>query len=438
MRPSPLPTIKMAVKSYTSEDAYLKDLASRSALPEGFKASTAAIRFIPEERSVGEPLPMNLTLILLDRPTPDFAAVFTRNAFPGAPVLIGRERLAEPAARGVLVNTKISNVRAPNGKPDAEGLLDSLGELVGAPARELFAASTGIIGWKLPVKDMRAALPSLVKGLQAGTILPAARAIMTTDSFPKVRSAAVGSGSIVGIAKGAGMMEPNMATMLCFICTDLAVGREQLREDLRWCVERTLNRISVDGDQSTSDMAIALSSGRKPAAAAADFRRALLEVLSGLAGDIVRNGEGAAHVVRIRVSGAQSEAAAADIGKAVANSPLVKTAIYGNDPNVGRIVSAIGDHLGNRGLSADTEALTIRLGGTEIFSRGAFRLDSEKERALSGYLREMGFDPTVKGYPKHDGTVDIDIDMGGGSPAVEILGTDLSYEYVRENADYRS
>ncbi len=426
------------MKSYSSEDAYLSDLSARAGLPEGFRAAAAAIKFLPEERSVGEPLPMKLSLILLDRPTPDFAAVFTRNRFPGAPVLIGRERLDEPAIRGVLVNTKISNVCAPDGRRDAESLLESLGRLLKARARELIAASTGIIGWKLPVKDMEAALPALVNGLQAETILPAARAIMTTDSFPKVRRAAVGGGSIVGIAKGAGMMEPNMATMLCFVCTDLAVPRDRLREDLRWCVDRSLNRISVDSDQSTSDMAIAFSSGRKPAPAAGDFRRALLEVLSGLAEDIVRNGEGAGHVMRIRVSGARTEAEAADIGKAVANSPLVKTAIYGNDPNVGRIVSSIGDHLGNHGLPADTDAVTIRLGGLEIFSRGAFRLDAEKEKALSGYLRQMGFDPKVKGYPQHDGTVDIDIHMGAGSSQVEILGTDLSYEYVRENADYRS
>jgi glutamate N-acetyltransferase/amino-acid N-acetyltransferase len=426
------------MKSYTSEDAYLRDLAARAALPEGFRAATTAIRFLPAERSVGEPLPMNLSLILLDRDTESFAGVFTRNRFPGAPVLIGRERLARPSMRGVLVNTKVSNVCAPQGRRDAEGLLESLGGLLGVPADGFFPASTGIIGWSLPVKEMKAALPVLVKGLQPDTILPIARAIMTTDSFAKVRSVQVGKGTVVGIAKGAGMMEPNMATMLCFICTDVAVERERLKEDLLWCADRSLNRISVDGDQSTSDMAIAFSSGRKPAVGAGELRSALLEVLSGLAADIVRNGEGAGHVVRIRVKGARDEAAAAGIGKAVANSPLVKSAIFGNDPNVGRIVSAIGDHLGNHGIEADTRAVAIRLGGTEIFSRGAFRLDAVKEKALSSYLKEMGYDPKVKGYPQHEGTVDIDIEMGGGSPAVEILGTDLSYEYVRENADYRS
>lgn len=381
---------------------------------------------------------MNLSLLLLEKETPDFGAVFTRNKFPGAPVLIGRERLARPTLRGVLVNNKISNVCTQNGYEDARGLLNRLGDLVGTTGDSFFSASTGIIGWELPVREMRASLPGLVSRLDPSSILPMARAIMTTDAFPKVRRAAVGGGSIVGIAKGAGMIEPNMATLLCFLCTDLAVGRERLREDLAWCVERSLNRISIDGDQSTSDTAILLSSGRRGRADSEEFRQGLLAVLTGLAFDIVRNGEGIGHVLRVGVQRARDEATALGVARAIANSPLVKTAIFGNDPNVGRIVSAIGDFLGNAGEPLDGQRVTVRMGGEEIFSGGCFRLDAEKEERLSAYLRMRALDTKRIPWPQHDRTVDIEVTLDGSSTLVEIIGSDLSYDYVKENADYRS
>jgi len=426
------------VESFTSESDYLKELETRAALPHGFRCSAAPLSFFPRERSLEKPLPMNVSLIVLEKETRNFAAVFTSNRFPGAPVLIGRRRLKEPAIRGILVNNKISNVGTPHGEKDAEALLASLAGLLHAPAERFFAASTGIIGWELPVAEMTAALPGLVAGLRAGSILPVARAIMTTDAFPKVRRSAVGPGAIVGIAKGAGMIEPNMATLLCFLCTDCAVPREQLREDLAWCVGRTLNRISVDGDQSTSDSAVLLSSGARGPVGREEFRRGLLEVLSGLAFDIMRNAEGVGHVMRVRVTRAADEAEAEAVARAVANSPLVKTAIFGNDPNVGRIVSAVGDWMGNAGKPLDTTRLTVRMGGEEIFGAGSFRLDAEKENRLNAYLRERAFPTPRVPWPQHDRTVDVDIELNGGSPVVEVLGSDLSYDYVRENADYRS
>ena len=426
------------MESFTSEAQYLQHLEGRAVLPEGFHCSTISIRFSPKERETREPLAMNLSLILLDRPTADFGAVFTRNLFPGAPVRIGRERLGRPTIRGVLVNNRISNVCTPRGEQDASRLLASLGRLIGEPGENLFAASTGIIGWELPVAEMEAALPGLAAGCRGGSLLPVARAIMTTDAFPKVRSAAVGKGRIVGAAKGAGMIEPNMATLLCFLCTDVAVERERLREDLAWCAERTLNRISVDGDQSTSDTAILLSSGARGPADPAEFREALFAVLSGLAFDIVRNAEGIGHAVRVRVGRARDEGAALGIARAVVNSPLVKTAIFGNDPNVGRIVSAVGDYLGNGGIPQRREAVVVRMGGEEIFSGGCFRLDAEKEERLSAYLRDRAFNTRRLPWPQHDRTVDIEVTLDGPSGMVEVLGSDLSYDYVKENADYRS
>ena len=432
------PGYKNRVESFVSEADYLKELESRSTLPDGFRCATASLEFFPRERTVASPLPMNLALILLDEPSPDFAAVFTKNRFPGAPVLVGRRRLKENAIRGVLVNNKISNVCAPHGEEDAQALLRALGVLVDALAESFFAASTGIIGWGLPLHEMEETLPRLVAGLGGGSILPVARAIMTTDAFPKVRRASVGKGMIVAVAKGAGMIEPNMATMLCFVCTDVAVPREALREDLAWCVERSLNRISVDSDQSTSDTAIVLSSGRRGPCAREDFRRGLLEVLSGLAFDIMRNAEGVGHVMRVKVGGTAHERTAVSVARAIVNSPLVKTAIFGNDPNVGRIVSAVGDYMGNAGEPFDPAAMTVRMGGMEIFAAGSFRLDADREEKLNHYLKERALDSKRPPWPQHDRTVDIEVILGTSPASVEVLGSDLSYEYVRENADYRS
>jgi glutamate N-acetyltransferase/amino-acid N-acetyltransferase len=216
------------------------------------------------------------------------------------------------------------------------------------------------------------------------------------------------------------------------------VPREQLRDDLAWCVQRSLNRLSIDGDQSTSDTAILMSSGMKGPAEPRKFRAALLEVLSGLAFDIVRNAEGIGHAIRVRVERALDEAAGLGVARAVANSPLVKTAVFGNDPNVGRIVSAIGDYLGNTGGRLETGRAVVRLGGEEIFSKGCFRLDAAKERRLSEYLNSRAFETRRVAWPQHDRTVDIEITLDGASDSVEILGSDLSYDYVRENADYRS
>jgi glutamate N-acetyltransferase/amino-acid N-acetyltransferase len=423
--------------AYSCRNDYLKDLEDRAALPAGFAVSTAALEFSPRE--IEGSARMNLTLIALDEPTPLFAAGFTTNRVAGAPVLIGRKRLAEPRLRGVLINNKVANVCAPGGREDAESLLAALAGLAGGRPEEYWAASTGVIGWRLPAEAMRAALPGLAAGLRKESALPAARAIMTTDSYPKLRGAELGGGRITGIVKGAGMIEPNMGTMLAFLLTDIAVDREALRRIWRECLEASFNSISVDGDQSTSDLALIMSSGRIPGVDAADFRAALLAVCRELAADIVRNGEGVGHVIRVVARGADA-VLARGAAKAIVNSPLVKTAVWGNDPNVGRIVSAVGDFLSGAAAAAGTGAadLAVSLGGVEVFRSGSFRLDRDKEASLSRYLRDCAQDPAVKGYPQHDREVLIELDLGGKGGAVEVLGSDLSEQYVRENADYRS
>jgi glutamate N-acetyltransferase/amino-acid N-acetyltransferase len=229
-----------------------------------------------------------------------------------------------------------------------------------------------------------------------------------------------------------------MATMLVFILTDLRLSRSVLRKALEWAVSRTFNRITVDGDQSTSDTALIFSSGRKPLIAEEEFREALLSVCWKLAEDIVRNGEGTSHVMRVRATGAPDDETALGAAKAVANSPLVKTAVFGNDPNVGRILNALGDYFGSEDRKLDPGTLSVSFGGTAVFEDGRFTLGPDTEAVLNSYMIECAVRSSETGFPEHNRTVDIDVVLGEGRGEATVLGSDLSYGYVRENAEYRS
>ena len=209
------------------------------------------------------------------------------------------------------------------------------------------------------------------------------------------------------------MIEPSMAMKDSFILTDIEVPRDVLHRVFSRVVEKTFNRITIDSDQSTSDMAIILSSNKKPLSSIEAFEEALFSVCKQLSHDIVRNG-------------------------AVANSPLVKTAVFGNDPNVGRIISSLGDYTGNSGITIDPLRLNIRMGGETIFDNGSFTLDQQKEERLTEYLKTCSMDSGTLTYPPHQRTVDIEIDLGIGDCTEEVLASDLTYDYIRENADYRS
>lgn len=421
-------------------------LEGQAALPAGFRTGTTAFVFIPREAP--KPAKMTLTLIALEQPTARFAAVFTRNALPGAPVIIGRRRLGEPGLGAILINNKISNVCAPGGVEASEHLCAKAGELLGLPAGAVLPSSTGVIGWSLPVDAMVRALPDIMPRLQGDSILPAATGIMTTDLYPKVRRAELAGGSIVGIAKGAGMIEPNLATMLVYILTDLAVPRAELRAMLTRVIGPSFNSISVDSDTSTSDTVAVISSGKVPCPDLAAFETALATVCRDLAEDVVRNGEGIRHVIRVRVSGAADAAVARALGKAVVNAPLFKCAVAGNDPNVGRLVQAIGKHVGATGLPFEPHRLRLRMGGIAIFADGVFQLDPQKELALVAHLKSAelyqsvipadGIFAAAVDYPPHERCVEIEIDLGRGTGAAEVIGGDLTHEYVSENADYRS
>ncbi len=430
--------MKKPNEEYGSIQEYLKVLEKRSLLPEGFKCSTISLNFFPEEKKEGKPYRMNMSLIVLDDPGSSFGGVFTKNAFPGMPVIIGRERIVQQELKGFLINNKISNVCAKNAKENAEKLAKRLSELINCNAEEIIPSSTGIIGWELPLVEMLKSLPELVKGLNNKSILSVAQAIMTTDSFPKVRAVSIGDGHIVGIAKGAGMIEPNLATMLCFILTDIKIKRTVLRKSLKTAVNKSFNSISVDGDQSTSDSVFLISSGKKPEVDEKEFTAALTCLCRELSEDIVRNGEGTTHVMQIKVTGAENDTIALGSAKAIANSPLVKTAIYGNDPNVGRLISALGDYIGSNNIEINQDIVSINIGGINVFESKTFKLDEEKEKKLFDYMENSRLDITTRGYPAHNRTVDIDINIGNGKGTAEVLGSDLSHDYITINAEYRT
>jgi glutamate N-acetyltransferase/amino-acid N-acetyltransferase len=347
------------------------------------------------------------------------------------------------------VNNKVSNVCAPGGVASAERICAEAARLLGLSPEEVLPSSTGVIGWRLPVDAMVEALPRAVEAFQHRSVLPAAEAIMTTDLYPKVRRAEVGEGSIVGIAKGAGMIEPNLATMLVYLLTDLDVPRDALRAALDEAVEPSFNAITVDSDTSTSDTVALVSSRRRAAPPAGDFADALRRVCADLAEDVVRNGEGVHHVVRVTVTRARTYAEARAVGKAVANSPLLKAAVNGNDPNVGRLLCAVGKHAGAAGLPLDPAKVRMKVGGEVVLEAGAMRLDPEKERRLVQHMKGAELYPTAApadgitfrppvDFPPHERRVEIEIDLALGPSSCAVLGADLSHEYVTENADYRS
>ena len=399
-------------------------------------------------REAPKPAKMTLTLIALDQPTPAFAAMFTRNALPGAPIIVGRQRLHEPTLGAVIVNNKVSNVCAPGGVAASEKICARLANLLNLTPGQILPSSTGVIGWGLPVDAIMDALPQTSATLTNESILPAAEGIVTTDLYPKIRRANVGAGSIVGIAKGAGMIEPNMATMLVYVLTDLNVPRAELRAALQRAVEKSFNTISVDSDTSTSDTVALISSGRVPCPDLVAFEAALTQVCRDLAEDVVRNGEGVRHVIRVAVSAAATTELARAIGKAIVNAPLFKCAVAGNDPNVGRLVQAIGKYIGAHAPETDLARLRLRLGGIEIFSGGVFQLNPEKETALVAHLRNAelyasappkdGVFSAAIDYPPHERCVEIEVEIGNGAASAIVIGGDLTHEYVSENADYRS
>lgn len=425
----------MAFDTAAAYRSYLQE----AAVPQGFRFFTTTLSFVPPERPEAGESSMNLSFIE-SAPPATAVAVTTGNRFCGAPVTIARERLPGAPLSGIVINNKVANVASPTGVADARTVAGTVAREHGLSADAVLPVSTGVIGWSLPVDAMTAAVPDLLA--RPSTPAAVAEAIMTTDRYPKLAWRRSGAVRCLGIAKGAGMIEPNLATMLAFVVCDAAVDPEVLSRVLRRVTDRTFNRISVDSDQSTSDMVVVMANGAARETIDEAGLETLLEpVCRDLALEIVRNGEGTAHVIEVTVSGVPDSATAVRIARHVANSPLVKTAVYGNDPNVGRILGATGDALDTWDPTGtiNPDGLQIAVFDRPVYRDGAFRLDGEVEAALADRLAAAAMDPTTRGFPQDRGTVPIHLSFRGGEgDAVTVYGSDLSYEYIRENADYRT
>ncbi len=361
------------------------------------------------------------------------AGCFTRSLCPSAPVDWCRRILPRGKAGCVVVNS--GNANAFTGKAGdrtIEHTVRRAADLFGCKPNQVYIASTGIIGVPVPPDHIAAKLPGLVKQLGPAAWADAAKAIMTTDTFAKgcIRTARIGDAevTITGIAKGSGMIAPDMATMLGFIFTDAKIPAPVLQTLLTRAVDDSFNSITVDSDTSTSDTVLLFATGQGPRHPRvtgardrhlADFRRALAELAQDLAIQIVRDGEGAQKLVTIDVTGATSRIAARRIGLSIANSPLVKTAVAGGDPNWGRLVMAVG----KAGQKADRDLLSVSIGGVTVTENGQLRADYDEALAA----RHMG-----------GRNVSLGVDIGLGRGKARVWTCDLTHGYITINADYRT
>jgi glutamate N-acetyltransferase/amino-acid N-acetyltransferase len=391
---------------------------------------TAALGFRAAGVSAGIKASRALDLALLTSDPPaTAAAVFTTNRAQAAPVIVSREHLARSGGttRAVIVNSGCANAcTGDDGLRVAREMADQTARLLHCPAEQVLVASTGVIGVALPMDKIQAALPAAVRALASDQGSAAARAIMTTDPFPKEAARRVSirgrDVTIGGMAKGSGMIEPMMATMLAFLTTDADVPQALLSRALSAAVDDSFNAITVDGECSTNDAVMLLANGASGARvddeSYAAFASALRDVCLELALGIVRGGEGATKLVSVTVTGGASTADARKAAKAIANSPLVKTAIHGGDPNWGRLIAVAG----RAGVAFDLSRATVTIGSTVLFENG--RPHDDRAREAAEYLK--GTDISVA------------VDLGAGREQSTVWTCDLSAEYVRINAEYRT
>jgi glutamate N-acetyltransferase/amino-acid N-acetyltransferase len=386
-------------------------MAHPTPLPRGFHCHVANIG-VKDDTD-------DFVVIVADRTGPA-AGVFTRSRFAGPSVTISRRHLADGRARAVVVVSKNANVaNGAAGASDAEELAAGVAARLGCHPGDVLLASTGVIGRRYPMDRIRAgigAVPASPAGVDA---FAAARGIMTTDTVAKIAEADV-TGSparVVGIAKGVGMIEPDMATMIAVVLTDAELTSAELDAAFRRVVDRTFNCVSVDTDTSTSDTAVVLASGAAGPTDAAAFEAALGDVCRSLTQQIARDGEGAEKLIEVVVDAARDAGQAKRVAKSIVNSPLVKTAVHGADPNWGRIAMAIGKCSDDTDI--DPDRVVIRLGATEVYPRP---LDEAALDALATYMR--GTD------------VVIHVSLRTGIATATVWGCDLTAGYVRINTDY--
>jgi len=378
---------------------------SSHSIPRGFRLAATAAGIKKEG--------LDLALIHSDRPATT-AAIFTRNAFPAAPVIVSRDHLKQSGhvAKALIVNS--GNANASNG---AQGLAateksaEAVASVLECKPSEVFVSSTGVIGRPLPVEKIIAAIPTLAKLLDSGDPETFARAIMTTDTFPKFVSEEAHDVRFLGFAKGAGMIHPNMATMLSFVITDAQIDFPELDAALRKCADSSFHCITVDGDTSTNDTLVVLANGASGVSLPAEvFTSKLMNVCQELAKAIVRDGEGATKFIELIIEGAPNNEAAHQIGMTIARSPLVKTAIYGCDPNWGRLIAAIG----NAGVPITSERVDLFIDDVPLIG-GDLKLASERMNSANVTIR---------------------VDLHSGAGSAKVWTCDLTEDYIRINADY--
>ena len=375
----------------------------------------------------------DLMLIMSEKDC-DAAAVFTKNLVCGAPVTVSRKNLENGKARAVICNSGIANTCNADGMEKAEAMCRLVTEYTGVPAEDVIVASTGVIGPSIDIEPIKNGMEELVAGLSADGSNAAAQAIMTTDTVKKELSVSFEIDSktctIGAIAKGSGMIHPNMATMLSFITTDADISPEMLKKALVWCVERTYNMLSVDGDTSTNDTVAVMANGLCGNKRITDendenylkFRRALLKICGYIVKMLAKDGEGATKLVICSVNGAADEETAKICAKSVIRSPLVKTAMFGADANCGRILCA----LGYSGAEIDVSKIDIdyisRKGRITV-CQGGNVIEFSEEEAKAVLLEDE---------------IEISVNLNDGKASAEAYGCDLTYDYVKINGDYRT
>jgi glutamate N-acetyltransferase/amino-acid N-acetyltransferase len=391
-------------------------------VPAGFTFAAHAAGFRYQGRD-------DVALIVSDRPAAG-AGLFTKNLFQAAPVTVARENLKKSGKiRAFLVNAGQANAcTGPEGEANCREILKLAAERLGMAAKDILPASTGVIGPQLKMDIWRAEIPALTAKLGQSSSLDAAKAIMTTDGFPKI---AWGSATIdgrevrlLGMAKGAGMICPNMATMLSFVICDAEVDQPRWQAMLAAAVDASFNAVTVDGDTSTNDCVLAMANGASGVKIRSDedmaaLAAALNELCQALAYMVVEDAEGGTKILRVSINGAEDNMQAEACARAVGHSPLVKTAMFGRDANWGRIVAAVG----RSGAEFDPEKVTVAIGNIPVFVNGQ-PVPGDLDSLLAPHMRR----PEIA----------IDIDLGAGNGEYLLLAADLSFDYVKINADYRS
>ena len=381
------------------------------ALPSGFRSWVTNVGVKDDSR--------DFTIVAADAPVAA-AGVFTQSRFAGPSVVVSREHLADGHARAMVVISKNANVaNGPVGLAHAREVTQGVATSLGCAASDVLIASTGVIGRVYPIERIRTGIAAIPSPLPDSDATAVAQGIMTTDTVHKIAEATVGSGParVVGVAKGVGMIEPDMATLITMCFTDAAVDQSTLDAVWRRVIDRTFNCVSVDTDTSTSDTAVVMASGAAGAVDTADLEQALYAVCESLTKQVARDGEGAEKLITVLVDQARDHEQAKTVAKAIVNSPLVKTAVHGADPNWGRVAMAVGKC--SQYIDIDQERVIIRFGSQEVYPSP---VDDSGLDALSTYMR--------------GDEVTIHVSLMTGEAEATVWGCDLTDGYVRINADY--